>query len=334
MDVQCRVTYPARQARGNGADPRPNEIDVDLEIADLRGRPIIPAFVVRHDAALPGIRIHHDVRRTALHDGRYWMAVSEPDSGGLRSGPASEDLVRETIARAYVDPVLPEFGPEVDKETIEGHLVAAARRGAENLAVLADGRLYEADVVPLYEIKDAMEACVCIVPSSVRRLERAAYFRPDRTAEAEAHFRSRNGQGAFPAIVACDEVAVPEEAALWSLAEAARDAVDRFDDGIDERLRERWLDRLCGLAVVESLRALRRTVATPEPRLQDLVEASLALVRTARDRLQLGRSDELTRALTALEDKAKSAERLMAERAPAMTDPPGPRRTPPSEHAA
>lgn len=320
MDVRFQITLPTDG--GRSAASTMVDLSVDLAVADLRGRPLIQGFAVPAASVLPGIRTHHDVRRTLLHDGRYWMAVADPDGGGLRSGPATEDLVRETVGRFYVAPALRQEGSRPDPETFAEHLAAAARLGADNLAVFADGRLYEADVVPVYEIKLGLDPCVCILPSSARHIRRAAYFRPDRAEAAEAFFRGKGGRGQFPVVSFCGSVAPPEEEALWSLAEAARSVVSRLDDGVGAGAGNGLIEIVCGPSMLEALAALRLAVTASEPSLADLVAASNGLVAAAGSRLRLDREDVFGAAVGLLDDRARAAERLMAERAPAMTDPP------------
>lgn len=330
---------PRRRAGGRGGRPRvfgepvPREhvVAVDIEIAQPRDVAPDPLFVVAPHAIMRGARTHHDVTSTLTWGDRIWMAVKGPSDLSRRAGTSAgmPALIDWTLRDQFLGPVLAgedqwyRAGSELRHEILIPGMVdakdpvawmtttvtEAVRRGERDLAVFPDGRLYQADVMPVYEIKVGMGTYVSISPSAIKRVPKGHYFSPDRSQEAEGFFRKHGGEGEFPVIVHRDAVSVPRAAARWMLKEAVLAMLGQLRQGVrDDEAFRRWLARAGGPSLGSAIGALE--AAIEDASLERLVPACGEATDRLR-RLHIVDEDPLHATLERLETNLASARRIL-----------------------
>ena len=316
MKVQVEFGYliqqipPGRNQRASLPDR--TRVVAEVEIAVHRQAPPAAAFSVVAEAVLPSIRAPHDVRYTLMHDGRPWMAFSD------QKAEAGSRVVAETLRRRYVH----EFDDYVRMHSQDEGRTWAERtretlaRVAGDLAVFADGRLYQADVTPIYEIRGrGPRAGVFIVPSTMKRLEQATYFGHDEE-DAARDFCGRTAD--FPAVACHVATELRELAAVRTLDASVKAVVASLCEGMPEATWRRWMRRVGGEAFLGTVAAAAQAPTASLP--ESIGTASDLLAKIGL--LRFGPEDPLSELAGRLDAGIADAERELAEIRPAG---PGPR---------
>lgn len=316
MKIRMEFSYVIESKRGRGQVARSDRTTLvtDVEIAEFRDAPVVTAFSIREDAVLPSVRAPHDVRHTIFHAEHVWMALAN------QSGPDGVPTARSIAERLYSHHIGDERAIVVSSDSqgraTTDEIMEAVKRHVAELAIFSDGRVYQAGVFPVYEIKGGRPSDVSIMPSTVKQIERAAYFPYNDTAGALLEFGQRGGAEGFPTIIPRDAATVPESAETWMLAVAARRLINHLTEGMAPEIVSRWLTRVGGSKLVDAVNEVYRVTAGEEVDLDIIMRAAAALQEIVRERLVLVDTDEAKDLTVMLEQRIAAGQRLLADRPP------------------
>ena len=329
VKIAVDVRYPAisgmrRGPRGptvavfESTRTEPVELDVG-EYADVADA---PAFSIDAAAALLSDRVLHDPSATMSYRGRPWMAIVEKEPWGeasrplRRIGPVMDHLYAGIVERHGTAQT-----PHEEHALLDA-IAKEVRGKAQDLAVFGDGRIYQADVVPVYEIKGVYSPSVSIVPSSTPKIASARYFGPDQRDEAEACLRAMEAKAGIeepyrmPMIMRTFQVPETEAEAAWALGDAVRRVVAGLRQGVDPAYRDRWMDRVGGEGFAAIVAAASTLAADHDADLETSTQAFADFSDVLRSRLKLPPRDPTAEAVEMLRARIDDARGLIRSRTP------------------
>jgi hypothetical protein len=286
---------------------------VELDIRECTDVADVPAFSIDAAAVLPSSRVLHDPKATMVHMKRPWMAVVEKEGREEEHPPVRR--IGAVLEHAYAGIVERHGRARTSgKERALFDAIAKEIQGwAQDFTIFGDGRIYQADVVPVYEIKGVYSPSVSIVPSSTPSIASAQYFGPDERTEAEACFRQMlrkagiQDQYRMPMIMSTSHAPETEIEMDWALKDAVRRVVASLRQGIDSEYSDRWMDRIGGEGFAALVASASSVASDHDVDLEKSTQAIADFWDALRSRLKLPPQDPSAEALEILRARIDDA---------------------------
>ncbi|MGY3581553.1 hypothetical protein ACVIGB_000375 [Bradyrhizobium sp. USDA 4341] len=323
MEMEIEIPYsvtgvlPQRRNSVQGAASFRKSYDL-REIADEVELP--PAYTLTRLGSLLSLSRNverHDVRATAILDGRPWMAVefdgAQPPEVVFRY--LLTKAVRRRVSRFVglnregADPVDPsKFRSIITDSRLQSEQIADE---TISRMMMWRGQLWQRDVIPMYAVRVGDRPDVSVVPSSSARYNFFDHFLPEDRGAAMDLFASSGGNGELPVITAGDEFSYEREMYRPLIARSAKDLIEAMEDGIYADCVGRWRLRLGGEKLLKAAELIESRYDDETLPFGDLSQALQAIFSVAAD-LRPAPDDGLTAATAMARHRIDTLLRLLS----------------------
>jgi hypothetical protein len=327
VKIEIEVRYPAIGTIQEGlrgpiayAFETMDSETIELDIRECADVADAPAFSIDVAAVLPSSRMLLDPKATMTHLGRPWMAVVEKDAKEETSRRVRR--IGSVLEHVYAGIVEKHRRAQTLQEgrALFEAIAKEVSGSAQDFAIFGDGRIYQADVVPIYEVKGVYAPSVAIVPSSTPRIATAQYFGPDQRDEAEACLRQMEMKAGvdepyrMPMIMRTDLAPRTEVEIAWGLKDAAKRVVSGLWQGIEPEYRNRWMDRLGGEGFAAIVTAVSTVASDHDMDLERSTQAFTDFSDALRSGLPLPSQDPTAGAVEILRARIDDARGIILNR--------------------